>query len=66
MNATKKDGLAIAKRISDNKYNFIDANGKLLFDKWFDRLGIFSDGFARVEREGKCNLIGEDGELLSE
>ena len=67
METTIKEGLAIVKRISDNKYNFITANGKLLFEKWFVWVGSFYDGFARVERDDfKYNYIGEDGKILSE
>ena len=50
MENNKKEGLAIAKRISDNKYNFITADGKLLFEKWFVWAGNFFDGLARVRR----------------
>ena len=50
MNATIKEELAIVKRLSDRKYNLIDANGKLLFDKWFNSLGSFYEGFARQQR----------------
>ena len=63
MNATNKEGLAIAKRISDNKYNFIDAQGN---EQLFYRLENFKDGFARVQRtDGKWNFINQDGKLLS-
>ena len=63
METTKKDGLAIVKRLGDNKYNFIDANGN---EQLFDRLDNFKDGFARVQRkDGKWNFIGEDCKLLS-
>ena len=63
MNATNKDGLAIVKRISDNKYNFIDANGN---EQVFYRLDNFKDGLARVQRaNGDWNFIGEDCKLLS-
>ena len=57
METTKKEELAIAKRISDNKYNFIDENGN---EQLFDRLDNFKDGFARVQRaNGEWNFIGE-------
>ena len=67
METPKKDGLAIVKRVVDEKYNFIDANRNYLFDEWFEWVGIFHDGLARVKRkDGKFNYIGEDGKLLSE
>ena len=43
METPKKDGLAIAKRISDNKYNFITEDGKLLSDEWFEWVDYFHD-----------------------
>lgn len=69
MNATNKEELAIAKRISDNKYNFIDAQGKLLFDKWFDWVGDFENGLARVQRERenpRFNYIDKEGKIISD
>ena len=64
MNATTKE-LAIVKRVSDNKYNFIGEDGKLLFEKWFDWAEDFKEGLARVQRaNGDWNFIGEDGKLL--
>lgn len=67
METTQKDGLAIAKRVSDKKYNFLDANRNYLFDEWFDFVGDFSDGLARIKRsDKKYNYIGEDGKILSD
>ena len=61
-----KDGLEIIKRISDNKYNFITEDGKLLFEKWFVWAGNFCDGLARVRREDYLtNFIDKQGKLLS-
>lgn len=67
MNATIKEVLTRVQR-EDGKYNLINANGKLFFDKWFECIGYFDDGLARVqiERNGKFNLIGENGKFLSE
>ena len=60
---TTKEELAIVKRLSDNKYNFIDANGN---EQLFYRLDNFKDGFARVQRkDSKWNFINQDGKLLS-
>ena len=65
-NATKKDGLAIAKRISDNKYNFITEDGKLLSDEWFENAHSFHDGLAKVQRSYKqYNFINKQGKFLS-
>ena len=66
-NATKKDGLAIAKRISDSKYNLIGEDGKLLSDEWFDWISGFYDGFALVGRENhEHNYMDKEGKILSE
>ena len=66
METTKKDGLTIVKRISDNKYNFIDAQGKLLSDTWFDWISGFYDGFSVVGRENhEYNYIDKQGKILS-
>ena len=48
MEETNKDGLAIAKRVSDKKYNFLDANRNYLFDEWFDFVGDFHHGLASI------------------
>ena len=67
MNATIKEGLAIAKRISDNKYNFITEDGKLLSKQWFFWIDYFHEGFAIVRREDYLNnFIDKQGKLLSE
>ena len=69
MNTTIKEEVAIVKRLSDNKYNFIDANGKILSDTWFEWIGDFyddNDEFALVERENhEYNYIDKQGKLLS-
>ena len=51
----------------EGKYNFIDEQGELLWkeDKWFDMVDNFSNGFARVEIDGRgWNFINPQGELL--
>jgi hypothetical protein len=49
------------------KYNFINTKGELLWkgNKWFDNAWSFTNGFARVEIEGRgWNFINPQGELL--
>ena len=55
-------------RLEDGKYNYKDANGKTLFNEWFEWIGHFYEGFAVIEREGDyfSNFIDKDGKLLSE
>ena len=48
------------------KWNFINTEGELLSDRWFDYCNEFSGGFAGVWLNGKCNFINTEGELLSE
>jgi hypothetical protein len=50
----------------NNKWNYIDENGKLLSDKWFDNAYIFRGGFAMVKLNNKLNYIDEHGKLLSD
>ena len=48
----------------DGKYNFIDRNGNILSDLWFDWFGKFSDGFTPVRLDKKWNYIDRNGNLL--
>lgn len=54
----------IAKVGLNGKYNFIDSEGKLLSDKWYDGAYWFSEGKARVGLNGKWNFIDSDGKLI--
>ena len=49
--------------ILNNKYNFIDGDGNLLSQQWFDMTGDFLEGFAVVELYGKYNFINTGGEI---
>lgn len=54
-------------RNCDKKYNFIDKQGKLLSEKWFDWAEDFKEGFAVVKNEDYVyNFIDKQGEFLSE
>ena len=68
MEETKKEELAIARRLRDGKYNLIDSNGKLLSEQWFEWIGCsFYYGFAIVKRDnGEYNLIDTKGKLFSD
>ena len=64
---TIKEELAKVIRTSDYKYNFIDAQGKLLSDKWFEWAGDFYHGFAIVGRANhEYNFIDTKGKILSD
>ena len=70
MERTQKEGLTKVQRLSDGKCNYIDANGKILSDIWFEWIGDFyddNDDFALVGRENhEYNYIDKQGKLLSE
>ena len=60
------DGLARIRNC-DKKYNFIDKNGKLLSEQWFEWAEDLKDGFAVVKNEDYVyNFIDKKGKFLSE
>lgn len=59
-----KDGFAIVS-IND-KLNFIDTNGELLSQQWFDGMWNFSNKIAKVYLNGKYNFINTEGKILSQ
>jgi hypothetical protein len=48
-----------------DKYNFINTNGELIFKTWFDRVEDFYNGFALVILDKKMNYVNQSGRLLS-
>lgn len=48
----------------DDKYNFIDEEGNIIYKQWFDDACIFSEGRAGIELNGKWNFIDKDGNIL--
>ena len=52
----------------DKQYNFINKQGELLSEQWFEWVDDFNDDFARVKRstDKLWNFIGENGKFLSE
>ena len=60
------DGFARVRR-DDKKYNYIDKQGKLLSEQWFDWAVDFKDGLAKVQRGDRLyNFIDKKGKFLSE
>lgn len=53
---------AIVKK--GGKVNYVDSNGKLLSDEWFDACNDFEDGFGLVSKGTKRNFVRSDGSLL--
>ena len=50
----------------NGKWNFINTEGQLLSDQWFNLAGVFNDGFSSVRLNGKWNFINTEGQLLSQ
>ena len=57
------DGFAIVKL--NRKFNFINTDGKLLSDQWFDTAWDFFDGFAKVALKNKYNFLNTEGQFVS-
>ena len=49
----------------NDKWNFLNKEGKLLSNQWFDVVDDFSEGFAGVRLNNKWNYINKDGQFLS-
>ena len=59
------DGFAKVQR-GDTLYNYIDKQGKILLNEWFEWVDDFFEGFALVQREDKLyNLINTKGKIIS-
>ena len=60
------EGFAVIQR-GGNLYNFIDKQGNILSNEWFDYVWHFQDEFAVVQRsDGLWNFIDKQGNYLSE
>lgn len=58
------DGFARVQR-EDRLWNFIDKQGKILSEQWFNYVDNFKEGFARVARtNGEWNFIDKKGNYL--
>lgn len=58
-----KNGVAVVAK--NDKFNYINKEGKFLSEDWFDYVHDFIDGFGIVELNGKYNYINEKGEYIS-
>ena len=59
-----EDGFAIVEL--NDKWNFIDVNGKLISEPWFDYISYFENGIANVKLNNKYNFIDIYGKLVSQ
>ena len=50
----------------ESKYGFIDKSGKVVIEPQFDDAGGFSEGLARVEKDGKWGFIDKSGKVVIE
>jgi hypothetical protein len=50
-------------RVQNEKYKFINSKGELLFEHFFDDVGIFSEGLARVKVNGQWGYLDQSGKL---
>jgi hypothetical protein len=57
------EGFAVV--VLNDKYNFINTDGKIISEQWFDNCYDFHNGFAKVYLNNKGNFINTDGNILS-
>ena len=53
-----------AKVQLNNKWNYINTDGKIISNQWFDEVGYFIDGLARVKLIDKWSFINKKGEIF--
>ena len=57
-----KEGFACVKL--NGEYNFINTNGQLISNTWFDSCTEFYNGFAIVKLNNKYNFINTNGQIV--
>ena len=63
VNGAFKDDLLIVK-ISENKYNYVNTEGKLINNESYDYVSDFSNGYAIVGNNNKFGLIDKKGKSV--
>lgn len=53
-----------ARVVMNDKCSFINTEGQILSNQWFNDVWNFKEGFAEVKLNGKCNFINDEGKLL--
>jgi alkyl sulfatase BDS1-like metallo-beta-lactamase superfamily hydrolase len=62
MKQTKQPILITSK---DGRFNFVDADNKIISSQWFDDCGDFDDAdLAWVVKDSKHNYINTDGKIM--
>lgn len=66
--APPKEGFAriMKRRAGEIKYNFIDADGKVLLKNWVDKASDFKDGQATVEIGSKKKVVDTGGRVTAD
>ena len=58
------EGFAVVEL--NGKWNFINTEGQILSNQWFDDTYDFNEGFAKVRLNEQSNFINTEGQLLSQ
>ena len=59
-----EDGLALVGNWSEDEYNFLTLDGELLCDRYYNWIGDFENGLAKVKLDGKYNFIRINSTLV--
>jgi len=51
-------------KLKGKGYNFINRNGELIGNQWYDFTWDFNEGYAKVKLNGKNNWINHNGEIV--
>ena len=60
---TNENGISIIQREGVGE-NIVDKDGFIISDEWFDHVYPFYENYAVVTKDGKCNYIDTEGDLL--
>ena len=60
------DEKLIAFRNNENKYGFLNLKGEVAIPAEYDIIGNFSNGLARVKKDGKYGFINKNNEMIIE
>jgi hypothetical protein len=53
----------IVPRSKNEKYKFINIKGDVLYERFFEEVGLFSEGFVKVKLNGKWGYMDKSGKL---
>ena len=58
-----ENGISVIQREGVGE-NIVDKDGFIISDEWFDHVYPFYENYAVVTKDGKCNYIDTEGDLL--